>query len=110
MSSSKINSIKYWRKVEQHVCARCSKPLMEDYKLILCRDCLDKKSSSARQLRAFRKVQGLCIDCGNESLPGQVRCATCRDKRNKSKREAYKRKCIEKILQSRTLNSSDGTT
>ena len=103
--------IRYQDKVNQHVCVHCKNPLPEVYNFVLCRGCLDKRNSNARELRAYRKIHGLCTVCGKKrSLFGKSSCAECRDKKNADQRARYQQKCLEKILQSKTLNSSDGTT
>lgn len=39
--------------------------------------------SRRRRLRAARRAQGLCTDCGVPALPGYVVCGKCRDRVNK---------------------------
>ena len=103
--------IRYQRKVDQHICVHCKQPLPEGHDFVLCRKCLDIRNANARELRSYRKIHGLCTVCGKKrSLPGKSSCAECRDKKNADQRARYQQKCLENILQSRTLNSSDGTT
>lgn len=103
--------IRYQDKVNQHVCVHCKNPLPEEYNFVLCRGCLDKRNSNARELRAYRKIHGLCTVCGKrKALPGRLNCEYCRDTKNAYQRKQYQKKCLERITQIRTLNSSEGTT
>lgn len=60
--------IGYQDKVNQHVCVHCKNPLPEGYNFVLCRGCLDKRNSNARELRAYRKIHNLCTVCGKRDL------------------------------------------
>ena len=65
----------------------------EYYQLNKDKGLKERNRLNIQRIRAERQEKGLCIDCGKERLPNNVRCELCRDKmrmRNKQYRDRLK--------------------
>ena len=52
------------RRINAHECYLCGKPLLNDYKLKNCEECLLKEKARKQELRRKREAEGLCVICG----------------------------------------------
>lgn len=58
------------------LCSRC-KSIEAKIGFKQCQGCIDSKRARMRQLYSERISQGLCIGCGQLSIPGKIRCLAC---------------------------------
>lgn len=78
------------RRIDNHLCMRCEKPLPENWQRYSCEDC-NKEMVLKNQIRnKDRKKTGSCRTCGEPAIAGLTRCQKCREslsKRAKKLRE-----------------------
>lgn len=98
----------YRKRVEEHVCSRCKKPLAEDYYYTICEECRKYESNSrkanydkaeARRQYHKRKKDGVCIHC-LKPLPEGWKIFTCPECQKKEKvrhNARYREKVIKAI-------------
>lgn len=89
---------------ERGICQECGHAYAEPG-LVRCRSCIEKMlqrkrfkdpdgskhKQYLRDLREYRRANGICIDCSKKALPGKARCA----KHLRSMRESAQAKRIE---------------
>ena len=47
----------------------------------------DINRKSRKAYKDNLKANGWCVDCGNNALPGRVRCAACKERQNQYMKE-----------------------
>ena len=92
-SAAEVRADRYQNRVSERVCVWCRKPIEEDNKGVLCRDCAEKNRNRSKANRDWLLQHGICPICRkNPIYPPEKSCLNCKEKSNNSKSDETRAK------------------
>lgn len=97
---------------EEGYCHHCLSPsAIPTNGRLICDKCRKQRALYSGNLRAYRRLVGLCVDCSNPVFSNTTRCSKCWDKKYKTRKQLRRERarsglCIECGVSSPTYRCS----